>query len=186
MNLSTLRLVLGAGDGVGIVTGQQDPASGSAMPPADPTAPNPQTPAPDEPLGEGGIKALHAERESRAAAERQVAELAARVKEFEDANKTAEEKAAEQLATLQRTSAENAAKALRYEAAAKAGIPLSAAGRLQGTTLDELVADAESLKQLIGSAQAESKTPPPDPSQGKSGTAKPANLSEAVNAHYGV
>lgn len=186
MNLPTLRLILGAGDGVGIATGQQDPAPGGATPPADPPAPTPEPKTPDEPLGEGGLRALQAERDARANAERTAAELAARVKEFEDANKSAEEKAAEQLAELQRTAAENAAKALRYEAAAKAGLPLSAAGRLQGNNLEELVADAESFKALIGSATADTKTPPPDPSQGKSGTARPTTLHDAVNAHYGV
>lgn len=189
--LSTLRLVLGAGEGVGIVPGQAAPAEGGATPPADPSAPAPE-PKPDEPLGESGLRALQAERDARAAAERQVADLAARVKSFEDANKTVEERAAEQLTEAQRaaeeaqrTAAENAAKALRYEAAAQAGLPLTAAARLQGSTLEELVADAESFKALIGVATADSKTPPPDPSQGQSGTPAARNLSEAISAHYG-
>ena len=56
---------------------------------------------PDEPLGEGGLKALKAERAARADAEKQVAELAARIKEFEDAQKSEAERQAERLAELE-------------------------------------------------------------------------------------
>lgn len=165
-----VRLILGAGNGVGTVTDPAPQDQAGATPPtppvpADPASGNQPDPN-DQPLGETGLRALQAERDARAAAERAAAELAARVKSFEDANKSAEERAAEQLAEAQRTAVENANKALRYEVAAEAGLPLTAAGRLQGSTREELLADAASLKALIGSAQSAPGTPKPDPRQG--------------------
>ncbi|WP_139812457.1 hypothetical protein [Prescottella equi] len=163
---------------------------GGATPPANPTPPPPaptDPPKPEgDPLGEGGMKALRSEREARAAAEQRAQELADRVKEFEDAQKTQAERDAEQRAELERTATENATKALRYEAAAKAGLPLSTAGRLQGATLDELVADAESFKELLGAAPPAVKNPAPDPSQGRGGgKTTHTSLTEAMSSHYG-
>ncbi|WP_432794488.1 hypothetical protein [Rhodococcus ruber] len=182
-----VRLILGAGNGVGTVTDPAPQDQGGATPPAtaaptDPAAAKQPDPN-DQPLGETGLRALQAERDARAAAERAAAELAARVKSFEDANKTAEERAAEQLAEAQRTAAENATKALRYEIAAEAGLPLSAAGRLQGSTREEMLADAVSLKSLIGAVQPGPTTPKPDPRQG-GGQHEPIASLESGRAAY--
>ncbi|HLT11822.1 MAG TPA: hypothetical protein VK028_13635 [Micromonosporaceae bacterium] len=186
MYLSTIkpiRLVLGAGDGVGIVPGTEDGGNGGTTdtPPTPNDTKMPADKDPDKPLGEGGLKALQAERDARAEAERKAAELEARVRQFEDANKTTEEKAAERLAELERAATENAAKALRYEAAAKAELPLSAAGRLQGSTLDELVEDAKALKELLGATTH--RGPAPDPNLRRQSSNHSASV-EAGRARY--
>ncbi|MEU9515912.1 hypothetical protein [Micromonospora sp. NPDC048169] len=142
-------------------------------PAADPTATNSavvmdNAPASssDEALGEGGKKALDAERATNRELTKERNALAAQVKAFEDAQKTESQKTADRIADLEK----DAAKAIRYEAAEKSGLPLSLASRLSGSTLDELIADAEELKQLVGSAApaapAAPSTPKPDPRQG--------------------
>ncbi|MEU1432138.1 hypothetical protein ABZ412_34230 [Nocardia sp. NPDC005746] len=146
--------------------------------PTEPNVPTPPPPAPDEDdLGESGEKALKAERAARRAAEKAAREsttreqdLAAKLKAFEDANKTDAERTAERIAGLEK----DAAKALRYEAAEKTGLSLALAQRLKGSTLDEMIADAEDLKALIGGNTAqgsttdtkEPSTPKPDRRQG--------------------
>ncbi|MFE2994266.1 hypothetical protein ACFXG4_04950 [Nocardia sp. NPDC059246] len=131
-------------------------------------------------LGESGEKALKAERAARRAAEKAAREsstreqdLANKLKAIEDANKTDAEKQSERIAGLEK----DAAKAVRYEAAEKTGLSLALAQRLKGSTLDEMIADAEELKALIGGGTAqtdgtetkETKTPKPDRRQGGGG-----------------
>jgi hypothetical protein len=117
---------------------------------ADTTKDQTQTQGDPADLGDAGKKALAAERDARKAAEKATTDALAKVKAFEDAQKTEAEKAAEALTAAQQTAAESAAKALRYEVAAEKGIPLNAAMRLTGTTREELAADADVLKGLLG------------------------------------
>lgn len=158
------------------IEGEEGGAAAVATP-AEPAATGEQ--AKPEPLGEGGIKALQAEREARSKAE---ATLTALQKEIEDGKKSAEEKASDALLAAQKVAAESTAKALRYEVAAAKGIPLALASRLTGATKEELEADADALKALIPDAKP--GTPKPDPSAGASGDVKPKSLTDAVNAHY--
>lgn len=127
--------------------------------PAPTDAPAPTPPAADEPLGATGIKALTTERDARAKAER---ELAALRKEIEDSKKTAEQKSADDLAAEKRTSQENAAKALRYEIAAEKGLDLKFASRLNGSTKEELEADADALMALIPGTDKPATPPTPN------------------------
>lgn len=145
---------------------------------------------PDEPLGEPGLKALQAERDARSQAEKQIADLNARLKEFEDAQKTDEERKQEALEERERAlkdAADARAKAesklLRYEVAAAKGIDVKLAGRLTGETREELEADAESLLDLIGATAP--KTPKPDPSQGARGTKNASNAELFADALEG-
>jgi hypothetical protein len=102
----------------------------SKTPPAatDPTAaPPPGDPAEqaeDAPLGESGLKALQTERAARKAAETQLAALLAEVRQSE-------------------------ASALRAEVASAHRLPPALAGRLVGTTKEELTADAAALAAAI-------------------------------------
>lgn len=107
-------------------------------------------------LGEGGIKALKAEREARAKAEKDLAERDKRIKELEDAGKSEDQKRTERLEALEKSDNEKTAALaskdamlLRYEIAAEKGIDLKAAARLQGTTREEIEADADELKKLL-------------------------------------
>lgn len=122
----------------------------------------PEMPAPD-PLGEGGKKALEAERAARKEAERAAAELAAKVKEFEDAQKSEAERTAEALAEAQQRAAKAEAEALRLRIAAETELPADLHEFLAGDTEEELRAKAEKLKAATAAGV---RRPQPDPSQG--------------------
>lgn len=156
----------------------------------DPPNPNPVVvpppvvetpPAADDPLGDSGKAALKAERAARSAAEKAQKTLEARVKEFEDAQKTEAQRTADRIAELE----VDAAKALRYEAAEKAQISLALAARLKGNTLEELLADAEDLKKLIPAEAPATPpaTPKPDHRQG-GGQADPNGTMASGKALY--
>ncbi len=75
---------------------------------------------------------------------------AARLAEIEESNKTADQKATERFEALEKSDREKDAaltereqKLLRYEVAAAKGLDLKAALRLQGSTKEELEADAD-------------------------------------------
>lgn len=117
-------------------------------------------------LGDGGKKALQAERDARKTAERTAAELAAKLKQFEDANlselerskKEADEAAAE-LAVLRQ---EN----VRNKVALAKGVPADMIEFLTGSTEEEVAAKADLLMARLNT----SGTPKPDLSQGAKGT----------------
>lgn len=142
------------------------------------------SPKADEPLGEGGKKALEAEREAAKTAKAEAAELRAKLKEYEDRDKTEEQKRAEKLEELTRTAAASQRKAMQYEVAARAGIPLTLATRLRGGTQEEMTKDAEDLSTLIGTQDKHPAAPKPDKSQGMGGAPKPTTLAGAIAGHY--
>lgn len=164
-------------------------APGAAAP--SPQAPAPQ-PAPVRPdgvsdtewgaLGDPGKAALVRERADK---ERIANEFAALQKQIEDAKKSAEQRAADDLRAAQDLAAANAAKALRYEVAAEAGIPLALAARLTGNTREEIAADAENLKTLIPAGATPPRTPAPDPGQGPRPVTSKSEADQAYEAIYG-
>lgn len=150
-------------------------------------SPNP-APKPDEPLGEGGKKALVAEREARAQADAQVKELQ---KQLEAA--TAQLTAAkndglpewqQKLDELQqkldgeiqaRTKAEEAAQAamlaqLRTDRAAEKGLPAVLAKKLTGATAEEIDAEIDELLPHLGAPGPKPNPQQGNPSQGRGGT----------------
>lgn len=166
---------------------QPDPegqGSGEPDPRAQGQAGEPQPDTGDEPLGEGGKKALEAERQTAKAAKARAAELEAKLKEYEGRDKTEEQKQAERLEELQRTAEASQRKALQYEVAAAKGIPLKLATRLRGDTEEDMSKDAEDLSALIGTQEVKPAAPKPDRSQGMGGGPKPTNLAEAIAGHY--
>lgn len=113
-----------------------------------------------EHLGDGGKKALQSEREARKAAEKLATEREARIRELEDATKSEEDKRKERFTNLEKSDreketaiAERDAKLLRYEIAAAKGLDLKAALRLQGSTKEELEADADEFSKSFGSGR---------------------------------
>lgn len=110
----------------------------------------------DEPLGDPGKKALLSEREARKAAEKLAADREARIRELEDATKSEEDKRNERFTALEKSDrdkdaalAERDAKLLRYEVAAAKGLDLKAALRLQGSTKEEIEADADEFAKAF-------------------------------------
>lgn len=105
---------------------------------------------PDEPLGTPGLAALKSEREAKAAAEKRAAAAEARIKEFEDRDKSEAEKQSERLAEIERENAELKSAKTRAEVAAAKGVP---AGLLTGSTQEELEAAADALLAFKGDPQ---------------------------------
>lgn len=146
---------------------------------------------PDEPLGEGGIKALNAERDARREAEKALKDLqeqlnelkpaAERLREIEDQQKSDLEKANEKIAELEAKDAKSQVEALRWRIAAKHGISdEDAEVFLTGSDEDSITKQAERLVALQGEKQEADKHKP-DPSQGPRPT-PPANPMEEGRA----
>lgn len=147
--------------------------------------PNP-TPTPDEPLGEGGKKALDAEREARKTAEALARDLQ---KQLDAANAQAkkgdqpewQQRFEELQETLRgeieaRTKAEEAAQAatlaqLRTDRASEKGLPAVLAKKLTGTTAEEIDAEIDELLPHLGTPG-----PKPNPQQGNPSQARGGSL----------
>lgn len=115
---------------------------------------------PGEQLGETGLAALKSEREARKAAEKAAAEAAARIKEFEDAQKSEAEKQAERLAEIERENASLKSAKARAEVAAAKGIPASLIAGPASDSAEDLEAYAEALIAFRGEQQQPTYTVP--------------------------
>jgi len=121
------------------------------------TEPTPEiTPEPvatDDTLGDPGKRALDAERKARRAAEKAAADAVAKVKEYEDAQKSEAERLAAKVAELEATAAKATAEALRQRIVNETGIPADLAGFVTGPDEDTMRANAQLLASKIGPAQ---------------------------------
>lgn len=139
--------------------------------------------ADEQELGTGGKRALTAEREARRAAERELSEARAALKEIEDAKLSELERAQrdaqearEQLAALR---VENT----RYQVVQTKGVPAELAEFITGDTEEEMAAKADLLLARIPSSPT---TPKPDRTQGASdGSSRPVSNAEAFAAALG-
>jgi hypothetical protein len=100
------------------------------------------------------------------------ADAARRLAEIEEASKTEAQKAADRLATAEKSAADATAALARLEVALDKGLTPSQAKRLVGTTREELEADADELLKDIGDA-ARPRAPKPDPTQGRAPSTTP-------------
>lgn len=107
-------------------------------------------------LGDAGKKALEAERRNARAAAKERDALAARLKEFEDRDKSESDKAVERAAAAEKRAADLEAHVARLEIAAEAGLTPAQAKRLVGSTREELEADAKELLATFKPASDES------------------------------
>lgn len=108
-------------------------------------------PAPDatSELGENGVKALAAERDARKAAEKAANELAAKVKQFEDRDKSESDKLQEQLQELTSRAAKAERENARLAAIAKHQIPADYHDLIQGDDEAALEASAAKVETLL-------------------------------------
>ncbi|MEV7606112.1 DUF4355 domain-containing protein [Paenarthrobacter sp. NPDC089322] len=129
-------------------------------------APAAETTTEPQELGDGGLKALQAERDARKAAEKTAAEYAAKLKGFEDEKLSELEKAQnaanEAAAELAKLRTENT----RSKVALAKGLPADLVEFLTGDTEEEVAAKADLLISRLGTPG----TPKPDPSQGSKGS----------------
>lgn len=138
-------------------------------------------------LGDGGKKALAAERSRAAAAEREAKALKARLDELETANLSELDKTRKAAADATARLAEYEKRSMRQEAALAAGLAVEDVDRLRGDTPEELLADAKSLAERLSARTT--ATPKPDLSQGAKGTALALNgdpLEQALRDKLGI
>ncbi|AOT23132.1 scaffolding protein [Mycobacterium phage Taquito] len=143
----------------------------------------------DEALGEGGEKALKAEREARRKAERDLAAARAELQKIEDAKKSELQKALERAQEAEKRAEQAELAALRQKIANREGkkVPVSA---LTGTTEEELTAQADALIEWrdqngkSAEKQTEKKRTPPPPGGGslKSGASGNGNTNSDPKA----
>lgn len=124
------------------------------------------TPEPQGTPAETDWKAEARKWENRAKAAKADSDDATKWREYEQAQKPIQERMAEELAQTKAAAAEAAAKLLRYEIASAKGITGEATRLLNGSTQEELEAEADLLNALIAN-QSKPKTPMPDDNQGK-------------------
>ncbi len=133
--------------------------------PADKPEPNPDD------LGDGGKKALDAERKARRDAEAEAKNLKDRLAAIEDKDKTEVERLTAQVAQLTKDLDTATVNETRLRVAISKGMSedkaarlLGAAKRITGATPEELEADADDYFSLLGEPPAEGegkKDPPP-------------------------
>src|SRR5215831_12333143 len=119
----------------------QEPATG-----AEPSPSEPQEGSGGKHYSEAYVRQL---RREAAASRTQLAEQEARLKEYEDRDKTELEKATAQVAESERRASEAELRLLRYEVAAQHGLGVEAAAFLTGSTKEEMELRAEELAKLI-------------------------------------
>ena len=119
-----------------------------------------------EALGEGGLKALHAERKARADAEKRATEMAKRIEEFEAAQRTeAENLAHERDKALAELEAERKARAdaeravIAREVVAELGLPVELAGRIQGDDREAMMEDARVFAAIAKASEPSRPAP---------------------------
>lgn len=123
------------------------------IPPVAPVVPDAGAEA-DEPLGEAGKQALVNERKAAKAAEKRAADAEARIKEFEDRDKSDAQKLQEErdAAVTERDTLRT--QTLRRDVADEKGLTAAQAKRLVGTTREELEADADDILATLPVAPA--------------------------------
>ena len=142
-------------------------------------------------LGDAGKKALEAERKRANEAEKRLKEAAARIEEFENAQRTEEEKREHELKTLreqieeERRQREAAERDLLIKSvAAEFSLPDELANRLVGDDRDALVEDAKQLQKLIKPSGP--RKPAPVPEAGSGSTPKVSKGELFANAFRGA
>lgn len=121
---------------------------------ADDPTPDPKPdPTPKDELGDAGKKALDAERKARRDAENALKaaehELD-KLKADSDSTKSEMDKVLSKIDGLEKRAADAERKALVAEVAQAKKLPAAIAGRLTGTTKEELEADADELIEALG------------------------------------
>lgn len=119
-------------------------------------------------LGDGGKKALDAERKRASEAEKQAKTLQAQIDALNDAKLTETERLQKQLDDLSSEYAKAQIESARNRVATEEQIPAGLVGYLVGDSEDSIRESAKSLKSAIAEA-SKPGTPAPDPSQGASG-----------------
>lgn len=116
--------------------------------PTEPVVVEGAKPVEDEPLGEGGIKALKAEREAKDAAEKKAADLAAKLREIEDRDKSEAQKQQEALEEARKELERLTAEKNRAVVAADKSVPVALLAGPASDAPEDIAAFADALIQF--------------------------------------
>lgn len=137
----------------------------------------------DVELGDAGKRAIAAERKRAEIAEKSLKALQDALKEREDAELTELERFKRENDELRTNHSTAALEATRYRVALEKGIPADLAARLQGSSYDEISADADTLVSLLPTPGSVKPVPRPDLSQGaKQQHAAPSRAEQFADA----
>ena len=136
-----------------------------------------------EVLGEGGKRALQAEREARASAERRVQELETTLQSATDAHAQKLAELEEQVAAANAAASAVSVERDRTRVAYEAGLPTDLVEFLKGDSVEDLQASAETLLAHVAKGQ-EQVVPKPDLSQGANGDPVAASTAEQFAAAF--
>lgn len=128
-------------------------------------------------LGDAGKQALDRMKRERSAAKREASELAAKLKEYEDRDKSETERLAARAEQAEQQLAALRSEALRSRVALSKGLPADLADRLRGDDEDTLLEDADRLLALVGK-----RRPAGDIDQGVRDTGRPPQLTREALA----
>ncbi len=140
----------------------RDASDGAPIPSRDPD------PGPDDDGVDPKVAAvLSKERRAARDAVRRADAAESKLRELDDAKKSDVDKANERAQRAEERLAQVESRALRAEVAAAKGLPANLAARLQGSTRDEIEADADDLLAVVGTPKTPSRR---DPDQGRRDT----------------
>lgn len=163
----------------GVVTTPNIHDTGSATETTDPTGQAPgETTDENENDDDTEVRDPAAVLKALKKANTEAASLRKRLQAIEDAGKTEAQRRDEENARLKTENSEATLRALRLEVGMELGLPKTLALRLQGTTEEELRADAADLQKTIGSTNGGK----PPPVQMDGGAGKPAPTGGDMNA----
>jgi hypothetical protein len=131
-------------------TPEAAPAPAAVPAPAPEAAAEP--PAVDPPLGAAGERALQSERDARKKAETDLRAAQARLQTIDDDGKSELVKEQEKSSSAETRATTAEGQLLRLQVAMGKGLPVEMAGRLSGSTKEELEADADTLLPLLTKA----------------------------------
>lgn len=139
-----------------------------------------------EQLGEGGIKALKAERDARAEAEKRATALEAQIKQLKSGHEqqqtawqTALDDAKAATAELEKSLTDARSESTRFRVGVAKGLPSDLIDLLKGDDVEALEAHADVLAKYAPSGTTSIK---PDPSQGARGTAGTQSVADQFAA----
>ena len=163
------RMEAGAGDGAGAGSGDgagEGTGTGSGAGAGSGGGSGEAGTEGDEQLGEGGKKALLAEREANKTLKADIATMSQELQKLRDAGKTDAQRESDRVAQLEKSTSEQAVTIaqkdsiiLRYQVAAAKGLDLEAAERLRGGSKEELEADADAWIRKWGSSRGVREVP---------------------------
>lgn len=144
-----------------------------------------------EQLGDAGKRALDSMKAKLKAERARIKELeplAEQARQANDAAKTQAQKDAEARQAVERERDAARLELLKRDAADEAGLPKAWAARLQGSTAEELLADAKALAKDVAPPQQSNARPVPELRSGAlpaSGQQQPTNADDWIRASAG-